>query len=48
VSDEGAAGVEAAYGERLGRLNALKDRYDPANAFRLNANVPPSAKAVAR
>jgi hypothetical protein len=42
LSDEGAAGVEAAYGDRLDRLTALKDRYDPENAFRLNANVPPS------
>jgi len=41
-SDEGEAGVEAAYGERLARLTALKDRYDPDNFFRLNANVPPS------
>ena len=42
ISDEGAAGVEAAYGRRLDRLTALKDRYDPANVFRLNANVAPS------
>jgi hypothetical protein len=42
LSDEGAAGVEAAYGQRLKRLTALKDRYDPTNFFRLNANIPPS------
>lgn len=43
LSDEGAAGVEAAYGTRLRRLTALKDRYDPTNFFRLNANIPPSS-----
>ena len=43
ISDEGAAGVEAAYGDRLQRLTALKDRYDPDNVFRMNANIPPSA-----
>lgn len=42
ISDEGAAGVEAAYGGRLARLVALKDRYDPTNVFRMNANIPPS------
>jgi hypothetical protein len=42
LSDEGAAGVRAAYGKRLERLTALKDRYDPTNVFRLNANIPPS------
>jgi FAD/FMN-containing dehydrogenase len=42
LSDEGPEGVEAAYGTRLRRLTALKDRYDPANVFRRNANVPPS------
>jgi Berberine and berberine like len=42
LSDEGAGGVEAAYGGRLQRLTALKDRYDPTNVFRLNANIPPS------
>jgi hypothetical protein len=42
LTDEGAAGVRAAYGDRLGRLVALKDRYDPANVFRHNANIVPS------
>ena len=42
LSDEGAAGVEVAYGGRLKRLTALKDRYDPTNLFQLNANVRPS------
>ena len=42
LSDEGTAGIDAAYGKRLQRLTALKDRYDPTNLFRLNANIPPS------
>jgi FAD/FMN-containing dehydrogenase len=45
LSDEGAAGVENAYGERLGRLTALKDHFDPLNVFRMNANIPPSSDA---
>jgi FAD/FMN-containing dehydrogenase len=46
ISDEGADGVQAAYGDRLRRLGALKDRYDPDNVFRFNANIPPSQGAV--
>jgi hypothetical protein len=42
ISDEGADGVRSAYGNRLDRLTALKDRYDPTNMFRMNANIPPS------
>jgi len=42
LSDEAPSGVEDAYGDRLARLRALKDRYDPTNVFRLNANVRPS------
>jgi len=45
LSDEDAAGVRAAYGERLKRLTAVKDRYDPTNFFRLNANIAPSGEA---
>jgi hypothetical protein len=44
LSDEGADGVRAAYGDRLERLTALKDRFDPTNFFRLNGNVPPSGR----
>jgi len=47
LSDEGAAGVRTAYGRRLDRLVALKDRYDPGNLFRMNANIPPSRDAGA-
>ena len=46
LSDEGEAGVEAAYGGRLDRLVALKDRYDPTNFFRMNANIAPSREPV--
>jgi FAD/FMN-containing dehydrogenase len=42
LADEDETGVEAAYGERFRRLTALKDRYDPTNVFRMNANIPPS------
>jgi FAD/FMN-containing dehydrogenase len=42
ISDEGDAGVDAAYGDRLARLTALKDRWDPANFFRMNANIAPT------
>jgi FAD/FMN-containing dehydrogenase len=44
ISDEGAAGVAAAYGSgrRAARLAALKDRWDPANVFAMNANIKPS------
>ncbi len=42
ISDEGAAGLDAAYGGHLARLTALKDRHDPGNVFRLNANIQPS------
>ena len=42
LSDEGSAGVRAAYGDRLARLTALKDHYDPTKLFRLNANNRPT------
>ncbi len=45
LSDEGEAGVRGpAYGDRLRRLTAIKDRYDPTNVFRLNAIIPPSPR----
>jgi FAD/FMN-containing dehydrogenase len=42
LSDEGPDGVHTAYAAGLTRLIALKDRYDPTNLFRLNANIPPT------
>jgi FAD/FMN-containing dehydrogenase len=44
LSDEGAAGIEASYGNRLARLTRLKDRYDPTNFFSMNPNIPPSER----
>ena len=45
VGDEGAAGVRRAYpAAKLAKLTALKDAYDPDNAFHLNANIRPSAR----
>jgi FAD/FMN-containing dehydrogenase len=42
LSDEGAEGVRRAYpAHKLARLVAVKDAYDPDNAFHLNQNIPP-------
>jgi FAD/FMN-containing dehydrogenase len=46
TSDEGEDRVRSTYGEeRYARLVALKDRYDPTNAFHLNQNIKPSSHA---
>ena len=42
LSDEGPAGIRTAFGDRLTRLTALKDRWDPHNVFRLNPTITPS------
>jgi FAD/FMN-containing dehydrogenase len=43
LADEGAEGVRRAYlPEKLARLTALKDAYDPHNVFHLNQNIQPS------
>jgi FAD/FMN-containing dehydrogenase len=43
LGDEGASGVVRAYPpQKLERLTALKDAYDPANFFHLNQNIQPS------
>jgi FAD/FMN-containing dehydrogenase len=43
LTDEGQEGVQRAYPpEKLARLTALKDAYDPENVFHLNHNIRPS------
>jgi FAD/FMN-containing dehydrogenase len=43
LGDEGQDRVRAAYGEpKFARLQAVKRRFDPDNAFRLNQNIPPA------
>ena len=45
LGDEGVGGVRRAYpAEKLARLTALKDAYDPDNVFHLNQNIPPSTR----
>jgi FAD/FMN-containing dehydrogenase len=48
IGEEGRDRVRAAFGDRgYGRLQALKDRYDPDNVFRRNQNVEPSGSLAA-
>ena len=48
LSDEGAEGVRRAYPpEKLARLTALKDKYDPENLFHLNHNIRPTTVRAA-
>jgi hypothetical protein len=42
LGDEGDQRTREAYGPNYGRLVALKNKYDPTNFFRLNANIKPT------
>ena len=43
LGEEGEGQVKAACGKNDDRLVALKNKYDPANFFRLNQNAKPTA-----
>jgi FAD/FMN-containing dehydrogenase len=43
LGEEGPSAVKASYGANYGRLASLKKKYDPANFFRFNQNIPPEA-----
>jgi FAD/FMN-containing dehydrogenase len=46
LGEEGTERIEAAYGANYARLLALKKKYDPANFFRLNQNIKPTAETT--
>ena len=49
LGDEGEARVREAYpGATWDRLAAIKARYDPANLFRLNQNIPPAGTSFGK
>lgn len=43
LGEEGEDRVRASYGANYERLVAIKNKYDPTNFFRLNANITPTA-----
>ena len=48
MDDEGDARVKATYGDNYARLAAIKAKYDPANTFCINQNIPPAQEDMKR
>jgi hypothetical protein len=47
MTETGGTGLKRAYSDRqLARLTAVKDTYDPDNAFRLNQNIAPKRRSA--
>jgi len=47
IGDEGIDGVKSSYGgEKFARLAEIKLKYDPANVFRMNQNIPPVSRTA--
>jgi FAD/FMN-containing dehydrogenase len=44
MDDEAAGRVQATYGDNYARLAAIKAKYDPDNAFRVNQNIAPARR----
>jgi hypothetical protein len=42
LAEDGEEHVRAAYGPHYDRLVGVKNKYDPHNFFRLNANITPT------
>lgn len=44
LGEESDSVIKAAFGPNYERLVAVKSKYDPTNFFRINQNIPPTAK----
>jgi FAD/FMN-containing dehydrogenase len=47
MDDEAEGRVQATYGDNYRRLAMVKAKYDPANLFRVNQNIPPAVASQA-
>ena len=47
MADEGEARLRASFGGNYPRLAALKEKFDPANLFSVNLNIPPATNTHA-